>query len=114
MQGSNWSTFSNTVNFDILSAKQLIGESIDMAATALQQAIAHYCEKNKTDFPSNPVRLAAYRKTTSRSTSATYWTLRASIDLWSVPAVGFRLCDGGRAVEEAVYQDLDKRAEKYS
>jgi len=46
--------------------------------------------------------------------SPTYWTPRASIDLWSVPAAAYRLREGWPSLQEAVYQDLDKLATQHS
>lgn len=113
MQGANWSSSTTTVNLEMLSPKQLIGECLDMAAVVLREVSEIYCQNTKTELPANSVRCPPPRKTTSRSSSPSSSTPPASTASWKVPPLPLRLRDCGCAVEEAVHQDLGERAAEH-
>jgi hypothetical protein len=63
MQGTNWST--TTINIEMISPKQLIGECLDIAAIMLREVIEVYCVNNKLEPPVNQVKQHTPRRTTS-------------------------------------------------
>jgi hypothetical protein len=52
MQPSSWSSNGATsINIDMISPKQLIGECLDLAAVMLKEVIEAYCNSNHLEWP---------------------------------------------------------------
>ena len=51
MYGSNLPSATTTINIEMISPKQLIGECLDLAAIMLKEVIEVYCNNNKIEMP---------------------------------------------------------------
>jgi hypothetical protein len=102
-----WQSNSTTINIEMISPKQLIGECLDLGAIMLRQVIEVYCANCKIEFPFvNQVGSSLKRKATSQPLLATLLKIADLTRLFKVDRSWCRFYQRGFGIAEVIYQDM--------